>query len=80
FPGIDNPWLAFFGPKGMPQDYVERLDQAVKTVLQQPDLQQYLAKLGNEVAPVPGSEVQQWVASANKRWSQVIRESGFKPQ
>ncbi|MDB6002817.1 MAG: hypothetical protein JWP52_4516, partial [Rhizobacter sp.] len=71
FPGIDNPWLAFFGPKGLPQDYVERLDQAVKTVLQQPDLQQYLAKLGNEVAPVPGSEVQQWVASANKRWSQV---------
>jgi tripartite-type tricarboxylate transporter receptor subunit TctC len=80
FPGIDNPWLAFFGPKGLPADYVTQLDQGMKTVLSQPDLQERLARLGNEVAPVPGAEVAQWVGAANARWSQVIRESGFKPQ
>ncbi|RQO42711.1 Twin-arginine translocation pathway signal [Variovorax sp. KBW07] len=81
FKGIDkNPWLAFFGPKGMSPDFVAQFDRGVKTVLAQPDLQERLAKMGNEVAPVPAKDVQQWVADASQHWGQVIRESGFKPQ
>ena len=80
FSGIDNPWLAFFGPRGMPQDVCDRFDQAVASVLMQPDVQERLAKMGNEVAPVPGKEVQQWVADGTRHWGKVIRDSGFKPQ
>ncbi len=81
FSGIDkNPWLAFFGPKGMSPEFVETFDQAMKTVLAEPDLQERLAKMGNEVDPAPGREVQQWVVDANRTWSKVIRESGFKAQ
>ena len=81
FAGIDkNPWLAFFGPKGMPGDFVDQFDAAVKTVLAQPDLQERLAKMGNEVTAAPSREVQQWVADASSHWGQVIRDAGFKPQ
>lgn len=81
FSGIDkNPWLAFFGPKGMSPEFVESFDKAVKTVLAEPELQERLAKMGNEVDPAPGREVAQWVIDANRTWSKVIRESGFKPQ
>lgn len=81
FGGIDrNPWLAFFGPRGLPPEFVEQFDNAMKTVLAQPDLQERLAKIGNEVTPAPAKEVQQWVADASRHWGQVIRESGFKPQ
>ncbi len=81
FSGIDkNPWLAFFGPRGLPADFVEQFDSAMKTVLAQPDLQERLAKIGNEVTPAPAREVQQWVADATRHWGQVIRESGFQPQ
>lgn len=81
FSGIDkNPWLAFFGPKGMSPEFVESFDKAVKTVLAEPELQERLAKMGNEVDPAPGREVAQWVVDANRTWSKVIRESGFKPQ
>jgi tripartite-type tricarboxylate transporter receptor subunit TctC len=75
FSGIDkNPWLAFFGPKGLPAAYVESFDRAVKTALEQ------LAKMGNEVTPAPGREVERWVAEASRDWGKVIRDSGFKAQ
>lgn len=81
FSGIDkNPWLAFFGPKGMSPEFVESFDQAMKAVLAQPDLQERLAKMGNEVSPAPAREVEQWVVDANRNWGKVIRESGFKAQ
>ncbi|MET4575169.1 Bug family tripartite tricarboxylate transporter substrate binding protein [Ottowia thiooxydans] len=81
FKGIDkNPWLAFFGPKGMSPEFVAQFDRGMKTVLAQPDLQERLAKMGNEVAPVSSKEVRQWVVDASLHWSRVIRESGFKPQ
>lgn len=81
FAGIDkNPWLAFFGPKGMQPAFVEQFDAAMRSVLAQPELQEKLAKMGNEVHAAPAREVQQWVADANRHWGQVIRESGFKPQ
>jgi tripartite-type tricarboxylate transporter receptor subunit TctC len=81
FEGIDkNPWLAFFGPKGLSPEFVEQFDGAMKSVLAQPDLQEKLAKMGNEVTPAPAREVQQWVADASRHWGQVIRDSCFKPQ
>lgn len=81
FEGIDkNPWLAFFGPKGLPPEFVAQFDAAMKDVLAQPELQERLAKMGNEVTPAPAREVQQWVADASRHWGQVIRDSGFKPQ
>lgn len=77
--GIDkNPWLAFFGPKGMPADFIEPFERATRAVLAQPDLEERLAKMGNEVTPASGKEVEQWVIDANATWGKVIRESGFK--
>ena len=81
FAGIDkNPWLAFFGPKGVPAEFIEPFEQAMKTVLAQPDLQERLAKMGNEVTPASGKQVEQWVIDANATWGKVIRDSGFKAQ
>jgi tripartite-type tricarboxylate transporter receptor subunit TctC len=81
FNGIDkNPWLAFFGPKGLPTEFVDSFDRAMRTVLAQPDLQERLAKMGNEVTPAPASEVEHWVVDATRSWGKVIRDSGFKAQ
>jgi len=81
FNGIDkNPWLAFFGPKGVPAEFIEPFEQAMKAVLAQPDLQERLAKMGNEVTPASGKQVEQWVIDANATWGKVIRDSGFKAQ
>jgi tripartite-type tricarboxylate transporter receptor subunit TctC len=76
--GIDkNPWLAFFGPRGMPPEFVDRFTKAVAVVLQQPDVRERLAKIGNEVAYATPAELQEWVVSATQHWGPVIKESGY---
>ncbi|MDM0080686.1 hypothetical protein QTI17_08795 [Variovorax sp. J31P179] len=52
----------------------------MKNVLAQPDLQEKLAKMGNEVTAAPSKEVEQWVVDASRGWGKVIRDSGFKAQ
>lgn len=79
--GIDkNPWLAFFGPKGLPPAFVERFTKAVEATLAMPDIAERLAKLGNEVSYAPPAQLQEWVNSATQHWGPVIRESGFELQ
>lgn len=79
--GIEqNPWIAFFGPRGLPPAYVAHFDATIKALLAQPELQQKLAGMGNEVLFAPGAEVHNWVADGTRHWGQVMREAGFKPQ
>lgn len=79
--GIErNSWIAFFGPRGLPQSFVEGFTKAVETALQAPEIVEQLAKLGNEVQYVPPAQLREWVASATQHWGGVIRESGFQLQ
>jgi tripartite-type tricarboxylate transporter receptor subunit TctC len=76
--GIDkNPWLAFFGPKGMPQPFVERFSKAVQQVLQDPEVLEKFKAMGNEASYATPAQLQEWVASATAHWGPVIRESGY---
>lgn len=79
--GIErNSWIAFFGPRGLQRDFVSRFSTAVETALQDRDIVEQLAKLGNEAKYAPPEELREWVSSATKHWSGVIRESGFQLQ
>jgi tripartite-type tricarboxylate transporter receptor subunit TctC len=79
--GIDkNPWLAFFGPKDMPQEFVDRFTKAVATVLSDPEIVVKLASMGNVVDYAAPAQLQTWVISANAHWAPVIRDSGFELQ
>jgi tripartite-type tricarboxylate transporter receptor subunit TctC len=76
--GIDkNPWLAFFGPKGMPQGFVDRFSKAVQQVLQDPEVLEKFKAMGNEASYATPAQLQEWVGSATAHWGPVIRESGY---
>lgn len=80
FKGLDkNPWLGFFGPRGLPPAIVERFNTAARKALGDAEVREKLAKLGNEATPSTASELGQWVVDAHAHWSGVIRESGFTP-
>ncbi len=79
--GIDkNPWLAFFGPKGMPTEFVQRFSAAVATVLKDPEVVDKFAKMGNETAYATPAQLQEWVTSATAHWGPVIKASGYELQ
>ena len=79
--GIDmNPWLAFFGPKGLPPEFVTRFDAAVATALADPDVIERLSKLGNVPTYATPTQLQEWVVKATQHWGAVIKESGYELQ
>jgi tripartite-type tricarboxylate transporter receptor subunit TctC len=79
--GIDkNPWLAFFGPKGMPKEFTDRFTRAVATVLADPEVVEKLSNLGDVPAYAPPGELQDWVSSATAHWGKVIKDSGYELQ
>lgn len=79
--GIDkNPWLAFFGPKGLPPEFVERFSRAVADALADPEVVERLGKLGNVPTYAPPAQLQDWVSQATAHWGAVIRASKFELQ
>ena len=79
--GVDkNPWLAFFGPKGMQTEFMDRFGRAVSTALADPEVVEKLSKLGNVATYANSTQLQEWVTSASLHWGPVIKASGFELQ
>jgi tripartite-type tricarboxylate transporter receptor subunit TctC len=76
--GIDkNPWLAFFGPAGMPPAFVASFNAALRAALAAPDVRERFAPLGVEPAPTSPAVLREWVEEGLAHWGPVIRESGY---
>ncbi len=79
--GLDrNPWLAFFGPKGLSPEFVAQFNKALAEVLAEPEIRERLAEMGNEVTTTTSEELREWVVDGTKHWSGVIERAGFVPQ
>jgi tripartite-type tricarboxylate transporter receptor subunit TctC len=80
YPGFEvTAWYAIFGPAGMPEPVLTRLNAEIVKSLQTPDLRERFAKLG--VTPVGSSpaELGAHVRAELARWSQVVKAAGIKP-
>jgi tripartite-type tricarboxylate transporter receptor subunit TctC len=76
--GIDkNPWLAFFGPAGLPNAFVVNFNAAVRNAMLTPEAKERFATMGIEAAPTQPEELRTWVEDALKHWGPVIRDSGY---
>ena len=76
--GIDkNPWLAFFGPAGLPPAYVTNFNAAVRNAMDTPEARERFGTLGVEPSPTQPEELRKWVEDALKHWGPVIRDSGY---
>ena len=76
--GIDkNPWLAFFGPAGMPPSVVTNINAAVRAAMDTPEARERFLTIGIEAAPTQPEGLRVWVEDALKHWGPVIRDSGY---
>lgn len=69
-------WYGLFAPTGTPASIVEKLNQEVNAILEEPDTKEKLA--GMVATPGGGSieEVRQHVASEVSKWAEVVKASG----
>lgn len=76
---VATGWNTFFAPASLPRDKVERLSQAIREVMQDPDTQRKFADA--KLTPVISTQAQTqaMLAGFRAQWAPVVRRSGFQP-
>ena len=71
-----DSWIGLFAPVGVPEDVVQKLNEATVRVLSKPEIKAQLADLGGEVFPFTPAEATEFVTTHNGRWGDVVAETG----
>lgn len=74
------PYYGVFAPAGTPAAAVDRLGQAIRKVIAQPDVRDKLSGMGLTVGYMTGAELGKREAAYRAVWARIIQDSGFQPQ
>ncbi len=73
-------WNGFFFPKGTPKPIVDKMHQAIETVIARPDIRKKMEDLGLEILP-PQQRTPAYLGKFLKedieRWGKVIKAAGI---
>jgi tripartite-type tricarboxylate transporter receptor subunit TctC len=73
-------WLGLMAPHGTPPEVVARLQKEVNDILRGDDMARFIRERGSEPAPTTGPEFDRFVAAEIRKWGQVVKISGAKPE
>lgn len=73
-------WLAVFGPAGMPQPIVARLNEALRTALKDQKIVATLRALGTEPDPSSPEEMGAILRRDYDRWGEIVRMTGARAE
>ena len=73
-------WLALFAAKGVDRTIVDDMGQRVRARMARPDVQARIENLGLTVSPRDGPAFTSFQQSEIRRWGEVIRTVGLKPE
>ncbi len=71
-------WIALFAPTGTPQPIVDRLDQEVLRILQNPDVRKRLNALGTEGSGISQKAFVDHIRTDAARYLEIINRTGIK--
>jgi tripartite-type tricarboxylate transporter receptor subunit TctC len=71
-------WNGFFGPKGIPESVVTKLNTEISKLLQRPDVREKLAKQGLAPLTLTGPEFRTRIRDDFERYSKIIAAGGIK--
>ncbi len=78
--GGGNGWMGLWGPANLPKAELERMQTAIKSVLEMPDVKEMLLTKLLQVAEFRnGAEVDKQLKYELDHWGPIIKASGFKP-
>jgi tripartite-type tricarboxylate transporter receptor subunit TctC len=81
FPGVEmEQWFGLFGPAGMPEAVVRKLNAAFVEALRSDEVRNTLLPQGSVIIPGTPQDLAAMVARDIVRLGQVVKESGAKPQ
>jgi len=65
-------WFALIGPRGLPDEIIDKLNGALNQVLQTPDYRQRLADMGYDILAGSPADLSERMASEYKKWGEVV--------
>ena len=77
---VADQWAAVLAPAKTPPAIVAKLNAAMLTALNDPDLRAKLAQSGVTPAPSSPENFARYLKDEIERWGKVIREKGIKPE
>jgi tripartite-type tricarboxylate transporter receptor subunit TctC len=73
-------WHAVLAPKGTPRPIVERLNQEIRKVLQQPEVAKYLANEGAEIVGSSPEQFEAHIKAEYEKWGKLIKQIGLRKE
>ena len=73
-------WYGLVAPAGVPQSIVDKLNKAVRTTQEQPEVKARLATMGAEPVALSPAEMGALIKSDGEKWSGVIQRAGIEPK
>jgi len=71
-------WYEIVGPKGMPQDVVDKLNRAIRAALAEPDVKEKLVSGNTTVVGGSPDEARAFVAAETARWNAAVKNAKGK--
>jgi tripartite-type tricarboxylate transporter receptor subunit TctC len=80
-PGFEAyAWAGMIGPAGMPRDIVMRLNKEIVAILNQKDVIDRMLADGTVPTPSSPDEFVAYMKSELKKWGEVVKLAGIKPE
>lgn len=78
FPDVDVAgWFAVIGPKGLSAAQVKRLQDAVVTAFNDPEVKAAMAKQDNYISPTTPEAAVQFFKSEQERYARIVKKAGI---
>ena len=80
-PAFNAPqsWFGFFGPPGMPQPIVEKLNGEIGKALKSTEISEKIRNLNLNVFATQASELRPLILESTETFDQLIKTMGIKP-
>jgi tripartite-type tricarboxylate transporter receptor subunit TctC len=77
---VVEQWWGVVVPKGTPAPIVERIRTEVAAAINHPQMQERMKELAVELRPLTTAQFAAFVDSELKRWAEVVKTAGIKPE
>ena len=77
---VASGWYGLYGPRGMPQPIVDRLNEAVRRVVQMPDTRERFAGLNLESVGSTPKEFAAFLKEDLQKYARIAKAAGIEPQ
>ena len=80
-PGFElYTWLGLFAPAGIARERTDRLNRALRTILDDPTLNKQLVEQGNEVLPGTPEEFDAFIRREAARIGELVAAAGIRAE